>query len=107
MAGGAVRGALGAWLGLVMIQKLTTYRGSLAVSTAADMITSLVKRAADPKVPLIPDLAGGGKWGGGGTGTANTTPSTPGNQYGSADAAEAWRPPAPGYLDPGRVGGTY
>lgn len=71
MARGAMRSALTACLGLVVLQKLTTVTGSSSVSGLIDAANSVVKRAIDPNVPAIPDLAGGG----GGAGEQAPLPS--------------------------------
>jgi hypothetical protein len=57
MARGVLRGAGVAWLGLIALQVATTDKGSAAVGGAFDVAGSLVKRALDPGVPAIPDLA--------------------------------------------------
>jgi hypothetical protein len=58
MARGAVRGAMGAWLGLVALQALTSEGGSGKAAGLIDFLSSVVDRALDPTVPAIPDLAG-------------------------------------------------
>jgi hypothetical protein len=57
MARGAVRGALGAWLGLVALQVATTSGGSGRIAGAFGVLNGLVERALDPNVPAIPDGA--------------------------------------------------
>lgn len=60
MARGAVRGAVSAWLGLIVLQTVTSKGGSGKVAGAFDAVNSLVKRALDPGVAAIPDYAHGG-----------------------------------------------
>lgn len=55
MARGALRGAAGAWLGLIALQTLTTGQSSSKVGGAFDWVASVFSRALDPKVPAIPD----------------------------------------------------
>jgi hypothetical protein len=50
-----LRGAAGAWLGLVVLQTFTTNNGAGAVSGLLGAVDGLVKRALDPSVPAIPD----------------------------------------------------
>jgi hypothetical protein len=55
VARGAVRGALTAWLGLIVLHGLTTKGGSKAVGGAFDVVGNVVERALSPDVPAIPD----------------------------------------------------
>lgn len=57
MARGAVRGAMSAAFGLVVLQVVTTHSGSSKVAGAFDIANSLIKRAMDPNVAAIPDFA--------------------------------------------------
>jgi hypothetical protein len=78
VARGAVRSALTACFGLVVLQKLTTTTGSSTVAGAVDAVNSIIKRAFDPTVAAIPDLAGGG-----GSTPEGGVPGYAGSSYGS------------------------
>jgi hypothetical protein len=59
MAGGhALRGAVTAWLSLIVLQTVVT-TGSGRVADALSGITDLINRALDPGVPAIPDRRDG------------------------------------------------
>lgn len=58
MARGALRGAMTAWLGLIVLQTVTT-TGAGRVSGLIGSVDDLVKRAFDPSVPAIPDRSAG------------------------------------------------
>jgi hypothetical protein len=66
-----LRGAAAAWMGLVVLQAVTTKRGADTVGGLLGTVDGLVKRALDPSVPAIPDhskpLAPTGNAPGGGT----------------------------------------
>lgn len=55
MAGGTFRGAAVAVGGLIALQAFTTSKGAGAVSGLLGVVNSVVTRALDPSVPLIPD----------------------------------------------------
>lgn len=55
MARGMLRGAAAAWGGLIVLQALTQKNGADAVGGLMGAVDSIVKRALDPSVPLIPD----------------------------------------------------
>jgi hypothetical protein len=59
MARGALRGAMSAWLGLIVLQVATTQGGSSKVGGVLDVVNSAVKRALDPNVAAIPDRSTG------------------------------------------------
>lgn len=50
-----LRGAAGAWLGLVVLQGLTSKGGAGAVGGLLGTVTDLIDRALSPTVPAIPD----------------------------------------------------
>lgn len=60
MAGGAIRGAFSAWLGLIALQAVSTKGGSGRISEAFGDVASIVERVLDPDVPAIPDRRDGG-----------------------------------------------
>jgi len=92
MAHGTARAAATAVLGLIALQAVGTRGGNTRVAQLFGDINGLVDRVLDPTVPAIPDLRNGERWGGGGS-KPNSTPATPGRQYGSADAGDHWSPP--------------
>jgi hypothetical protein len=55
VARGAVRGAVTAWLALVVLQVVTSQHGSGQVAGLFDLANGLVKRAMSPDVAAIPD----------------------------------------------------
>jgi hypothetical protein len=55
VARGALRGAMSAWLGLIVLQTVTTKGGSGKVAGAFDAVNGLVERALSPAVAAIPD----------------------------------------------------
>jgi hypothetical protein len=59
VARGALRGAAGAWLGLIALQAVTTKRGSKQVSGLLTWVDSAVQRALSPDVAAIPDYSKG------------------------------------------------
>jgi hypothetical protein len=59
VARGAVRGALGAWLGLITLQVVSSRGGSGKVAGAFDAVNSIVKRSLSPDVAAIPDYRDG------------------------------------------------
>jgi hypothetical protein len=59
MAGHALRGMVTAWLGLVVLQTVSTKGGSGRVAGLFGDVDRLIQRAFDPKVPAIPDRRGG------------------------------------------------
>lgn len=50
-----LRGAAGAWMGLIVLQAATTSRGANTIGGLLGTVDGLVKRALDPTVPAIPD----------------------------------------------------
>jgi hypothetical protein len=64
----AFRGALTAWMTLIVLQTVSTAGGSGKVAGLFDDVNNLVKRALDPAVPAIPDRRTGSQ------GTAVVTP---------------------------------
>lgn len=63
--GGALRGAMSAWLGLIALHALSTAGGSNRVTELAGDVATFIDRALDPTIPAIPDLRAGETWGGG------------------------------------------
>jgi hypothetical protein len=62
MRGGhALRGMVTAWLGLIVLQTVSTQGGSGRVAGAFADANALLKRALDPSVPAIPDRRDGAK----------------------------------------------
>jgi hypothetical protein len=59
MGGHALRGAVTAWLGLIVLQAVVSTGGSGRVAGAFTGIAGLVNRALDPNVPAIPDRRAG------------------------------------------------
>jgi hypothetical protein len=51
--GHALRGAVSAWLGLIVLQTIVTHTDR--AGGALDVLNGLVQRALDPNVPAIPD----------------------------------------------------
>jgi hypothetical protein len=76
MAGGALRGALSAWLGLIALQAVSTKGGSGRIVELANSVSSFVDRALDPTIPAIPDLRSGETWGTAGPVGTFGTPGT-------------------------------
>jgi hypothetical protein len=91
----AVRGMVTAWLGLIVLQTVSTQGGSGRVSGLFYDIDRLLQRALDPSVPAIPNLAKGGRWGSGVTGSIGadptvTSPDTPYTRPGAAPAPASY-----------------
>lgn len=59
MAHGAVRGAIGAWLGLAALDAVLSSHGSQAATGLLGWASSAVNRALSPDVALIPDYRNG------------------------------------------------
>jgi hypothetical protein len=59
VARGAVRGAVTAWLGLIVLQVVTTKHGSGQIAGLFGVADSVVKRAMSPDVAAIPDYRNG------------------------------------------------
>jgi hypothetical protein len=58
-AGHAVRGMVTAWLGLVVLQTVSTKGGSGRVAALFGDVDRVLRRAFDPKVAAIPDRRSG------------------------------------------------
>ena len=79
--GGALRGVVTAWLGLIALHAVATTKGSSSrVAQLAADVAGVVDRVLDPSVPAIPDLRAGESWGGRSapTGTFGTPPASRG-----------------------------
>lgn len=70
-AGHALRGVASAWLGLIVLQTVTT-SGSGRVAALFTDLSGLISRAMDPAVPAIPDRRSGAPSASGGA-TTNPT----------------------------------
>lgn len=57
--GHALRGAVTAWLALIVLQTVSTSGGSGRLASLFGDIDNLVRRALDPSVPAIPDHSTG------------------------------------------------
>lgn len=102
----ALRGMVTAWLGLIVLQTVSTNGGSGRVAGLFYDIDRLLARALDPAVPAIPNLARGGRWGTGNPGSIGadptvTSPNTPYHRTGAAPA------PSPQPTRTGGIGGIY
>lgn len=58
MANHLLRGALSAWMGLIVLQVAGSAGGSGKVAALLDDVNGVVKRALSPDVPAIPDRRG-------------------------------------------------
>lgn len=54
-----LRGAVSAWLALIVLQTVSTKGGSGQLASLFSDVDQLVRRALDPNVPAIPDLRDG------------------------------------------------
>jgi hypothetical protein len=54
-AGHAMRGMVTAWLGLVVLQTVSTQGGSGRLASLFGDVDRLLQRAFDPNIPAIPD----------------------------------------------------
>jgi hypothetical protein len=63
--GGALRGAVTAWLGLAALYAVADprYDGSSRLIELANGVANFIDRALNPNVPAIPDLRAGETWG--------------------------------------------
>jgi hypothetical protein len=84
MGGHAIRGALTAWMGLIVLYSVGTANGSGRIAGLFTDVNNLLTRALDANVPAIPDRRG---------------------LRGSYDADGNFHPSVPGYLGGGEVGG--
>ena len=72
MGGHALRGMVTAWLGLVVLQTVSTKGGSGRVAGLFTDLDNLVQRALNPTIPAIPDRRAGA-----GSSTAGAAQATP------------------------------
>lgn len=84
MGGHALRGALTAWMVLIVLRTVGTAEGSGRIAGLFTDVDKLVQRALAPDVPAIPDRRRGA---------------------GSYDADGNFHPAIPGYLGGGEAGG--
>ena len=87
--GGAVRGLMTAWLGLIALHTLAD-KGSGRVGEFLGDVDRLLQRALDPTIPAIPDLRNGETWGSG-TGTTPARWQTSGSAARTPAGGHRWR----------------
>jgi hypothetical protein len=92
--GGALRGAMTAWLGLIALHAVGTAGGAGRIAELARDVATFIDRALDPTIPAIPDLRAGETWGSGGT-------WRPIGTYGDPTGRDTGRPVGP-FVPPGR-----
>lgn len=90
--GGALRGVMTAWLGLIALQSLSKAEASNRVTELAGNVATFIDRALDPTIPAIPDLRAGETWG---TGAPAQIVSPSGPSQGSTGGRFTGRVPAP------------
>lgn len=82
---GALRGVLGAWLGLVVLWKAGQTESTSRIVELLGDVDRVVRRALDANVPAIPDLRNGETWGTGvgdvGAAAKNLGTAAPGTYY--------------------------
>jgi hypothetical protein len=87
MSRGMLRGAAGAWLGLIALQAVVSRGGTGVVGGLLSDVDGLVQRVLDPSVPAIPDRAKGGSSTGTDDGDGNYHPTIPGYLGGGTTTA--------------------